>query len=72
MQNGISVYAGLDYGKEENLALIESAASLGFKRLFTSAQIPEASDDENFFAKPAQNKKSVQNGIKPIVFVRAH
>lgn len=49
MQNGISVYAGLDYGKEENLALIESAASLGFKRLFTSAQIPEASDDENFF-----------------------
>ena len=48
MQNGISVYAGLDYDSEENLSLIESAAALGFKRLFTSAQIPEASDEENF------------------------
>lgn len=48
MENGISIYAGLDYGVEENLSLIESAASLGFKRLFTSAQIPEAADAENF------------------------
>ena len=49
MQNGISIYAGLDYDKEENLSLIKSAASLGFKRLFTSAQIPEAADGEKFF-----------------------
>ena len=48
MQNGISIYAGLDYDSEENLELIETAAALGFKRLFTSVQIPEASDEENF------------------------
>lgn len=49
MQNGISIYAGLDYDSAENLSLIETAATLGFKRLFTSAQIPEMSDAENFF-----------------------
>ena len=49
MKNGISIYAGLDYGSEENLALIKSAAALGFKKLFTSAQIPEVADDEKFF-----------------------
>ena len=48
MQNGISIYAGLDYTGEENLALIKEAAALGFKRLFTSAQIPEAIDAETF------------------------
>ena len=48
MQNGISIYAGLDYDSEENLSLIETAAALGFKRLFTSAQIPETSDAETF------------------------
>ena len=49
MQNGISIYAGLDYDSAENLSLIKSAASLGFTRLFTSAQIPEAADGEKFF-----------------------
>ena len=49
MQNGISIYAGLDYDNAENLALIKSAANLGFKRLFTSAQIPETSNTETFF-----------------------
>ena len=49
MQNGISIYAGLDYDKAENLSLIKTAAALGFKRLFTSAQIPETSDSEKFF-----------------------
>lgn len=48
MQNGISIYAGLDYDSEENLSLIEQAAEMGFKRLFTSAQIPEAANAENF------------------------
>ena len=48
MQNGISVYAGLDYGGEENLSLIEQAAALGFTRIFTSAQIPETADAETF------------------------
>lgn len=48
MQNGISIYAGLDCGIEENLSLIERAAALGFKKLFTSTQIPETSDAENF------------------------
>ena len=49
MQNGISIYAGLDYDSAENLSLIKTAASLGFKRLFTSAQVPETSNDEKFF-----------------------
>lgn len=49
MQNGISIYAGLDCDKEENLSLIKTAAALGLKRLFTSVQIPEASDAEDFF-----------------------
>lgn len=48
MQNGISIYAGLDYDSEENLSLIETAAEMGFKRLFTSAQIPEAANAETF------------------------
>ena len=48
MKHGISVYAGLDYGIEENLSLIETAASMGFKFLFTSAQIPEAANAETF------------------------
>ncbi len=47
MQNGISVYAGLGYSIEENLALINRAAALGLKYLFTSAQIPETAP-ENF------------------------
>ena len=41
MQNGISIYPGLDNTLEENLALIERAASLGLRRLFTSLHIPE-------------------------------
>ena len=50
MRNGISVYAGLGYGIEENISLIEKAASLGLSRLFTSVQIPESSaDGEKFF-----------------------
>lgn len=48
MQNGISIYAGLDYDSEANLSLIDSAAALGFKRLFTSVQIPETSAAETF------------------------
>ena len=63
MQKGISVYAGLGYTVQENLNLIEFASSLGMKYLFTSAQIPEASDSENFFEEllailtAATNKK---------------
>ena len=49
MQNGISIYAGLDYSKTENLELLETAAGMGFRKLFTSAQIPEAKNSENFF-----------------------
>lgn len=50
MRNGISVYAGLGYSIEENISLINKAASLGMSRLFTSANIPETdSDSEKFF-----------------------
>ena len=41
MENGISIYPGLDNTLEENLDLIQRAQSLGLKRLFTSLHIPE-------------------------------
>ena len=45
MENGISIYSGLNCSLEENIALIETAVSLGLKRLFTSVTIPEADSD---------------------------
>ena len=36
MENGISVYPGLDNTLEENLALIEYAHQCGIRRIFTS------------------------------------
>ena len=41
VDNGISIYPGLDNSIEENLALIESAHKCGLTRLFTSLHIPE-------------------------------
>ena len=41
MDNGISIYPGLDNTLEENLQLIESAHRHGLKRIFTSLHIPE-------------------------------
>ena len=41
MNNGISLYPGLDNTLEENLALIETASKYGLKRIFTSLHIPE-------------------------------
>ncbi len=43
MKKGISIYPGLDNTREENLALVRSAARLGITRIFTSLQIPETS-----------------------------
>jgi hypothetical protein len=42
LENGISIYPGLDNTLEENLALIETAARHGIKRLFTSLHLPES------------------------------
>ena len=47
MNNGISIYPGLDNLLEENLKLIELAATCGIKRIFTSFNIPEI-NKENF------------------------
>ena len=70
MQNGISIYAGLDYDAEENLALIDEAAALGFKRLFTSAQIPEAANAENFLDDFAEILMTAKfNGMEIILDV---
>lgn len=41
MNNGISIYPGLDNTLEENLELIDKAAACGFRRIFTSLHIPE-------------------------------
>lgn len=50
MDNGISVYTGLNCSLEENLELIDRAASLGLKRIFTSVLIPEAAEFQAEFA----------------------
>lgn len=72
MENGISIYAGLDYGGEENLALIETAANMGFKRLFTSVQIPEAADAETFLDDLTDIlTTAVTNGLEIILDVNA-
>lgn len=41
MNNGISIYLGLDNTLEENLQLLQDAAQRGIHRLFTSLHIPE-------------------------------
>lgn len=41
MQNGIAIYLGLDNTFEENIELIDTAASYGIQRIFTSFHIPE-------------------------------
>ncbi len=46
VENGISIYPGLDNTLEENLNLIDLAAGHGIKRLFTSLHIPETKKDD--------------------------
>lgn len=41
MENGISIYPGLDNALQENLDLIEKAHAHGLTRVFTSLHIPE-------------------------------
>ena len=41
MENGISLYPGLDNTLEENLQLLDAAAKYGIRRVFTSLHIPE-------------------------------
>ncbi|WP_303817869.1 MupG family TIM beta-alpha barrel fold protein, partial [Selenomonas ruminantium] len=41
MENGISLYPGLDNTLEENLQLLSAAAACGIRRVFTSLHIPE-------------------------------
>lgn len=41
MYTGISLYPGLDGTAEEHLSLLQQAAALGIRRLFTSLHIPE-------------------------------
>lgn len=50
MNNGISIYAGLNTSVDENISLIENAATLGFSRIFTSVNIPETDSDGSDFA----------------------
>lgn len=42
---GISLYPGLDNTPGENRRLLHEAAALGFRRVFTSLQIPETRAD---------------------------
>ena len=45
MENGISLYPGLDNTLEENLQLLDAAAQCGMRRVFTSLHIPETNVD---------------------------
>ncbi|MCR5176564.1 MAG: MupG family TIM beta-alpha barrel fold protein [Anaerovibrio sp.] len=45
MDNGISVYIGLDNTLEENIELIRQAEACGIRRIFTSLHIPESNKD---------------------------
>ena len=45
MENGISLYPGLDNTLEENLQLLSVAAACGIRRVFTSLHIPETNTD---------------------------
>ena len=42
MKLGISIYPGLDAGREKSLVLLQNAADLGYKRVFSSLHIPES------------------------------
>ncbi|MBQ9636063.1 MAG: DUF871 family protein, partial [Acidaminococcaceae bacterium] len=42
MKLGISIYPGLDTDREKNMKLLKAAASLGYKRVFSSLHIPES------------------------------
>lgn len=46
MQQGISIYFGLDHTYEENINLLNAAAQCGIKKIFTSLHIPEANYQE--------------------------
>ena len=67
MQNGISVYAGLNTSTEENIALIETAASLGLTRIFTSVTIPEANSTENSTEFATILATAIANGFEVIL-----
>ncbi len=45
MENGISLYPGLDNTLEENLQLLSAAAACGIRRVFTSLHIPETNTE---------------------------
>ncbi|MBR3623679.1 MAG: DUF871 domain-containing protein [Selenomonadaceae bacterium] len=59
MNNGISLYPGLDNTLEENLNLIETASKRGLKRIFTSLHIPETDK-----AKLKQELSIILSGAK--------
>ena len=42
MKLGISIYPGLDTDREKNLLLLQNAAALGYRRVFSSLHIPES------------------------------
>lgn len=50
MAKGISVFLGMDYSWEQNRHYIQTAATAGFRRIFTSLHIPEA-DYERIIAE---------------------
>ena len=42
MKLGISIYPGLDTNREKSLLLLQNAAALGYRRVFSSLHIPES------------------------------
>ena len=71
MENGISIYSGLGNSFEENMQLLNLAASYNIKRIFTSCHVPEtnfAEFQKQFYQLmkiAAQNDMEVISDISP-------
>ncbi|MDQ0150834.1 DUF871 domain-containing protein [Eubacterium multiforme] len=74
MSLGISVYFGLDNSKEENMKLLNKAYKLGYKRIFTSLQVPEAdytvlkSEVGEFLKQAKEYNMDIISDISPNTF----
>ncbi len=74
MSLGISIYFGLDNTFNENMALLNNAIELGYKKIFTSFHVPEANYNEmkryleKFFCTAMDYGMEVISDISPNTF----
>lgn len=61
---GISIFTGMEYSVEENIAYIEKAAKMGFKRIFTSMQRPGSDPERVKVEMPIISKRVKELGME--------